>query len=85
MQYFNLLNLYLQINKDYNQIVTVPWYNMAPRRPKILTEWANSLVGLHMRIPDNWWVGYNGTNLNDGMIVPFYIDSQKWYLELIFY
>jgi hypothetical protein len=35
-----------------------------------------------MRIPDNWWVGYNGKNLNDGMIVSFEIDSQKWYVKL---
>jgi hypothetical protein len=35
-----------------------------------------------MRIPDNWWVGYNGTNLNDGMIVSFDINSQKLDFEL---
>jgi hypothetical protein len=44
---------------------------MALRINKIDTEWANSLVGLHLKVPDNWWVNYNGTNLHDGKIVSF--------------
>jgi hypothetical protein len=53
---------------------------MAPRRPKIDTCWAESLVRLSMRVPDHWWESYNGSNLHDGKIVSFGIDSQKWNL-----
>jgi hypothetical protein len=35
-----------------------------------------------MRVPDHWWERYNGSNLNDGKIVSFDIDSQKWNLLL---
>jgi hypothetical protein len=37
---------------------------MAPRRPiqpQISVEWAESLVGLSMRVPDHWWECYNGS------------------------
>jgi hypothetical protein len=44
---------------------------MAPRRKKIDTEWAESLVGLSMRVPDHWWERYNGSNLNDDKIISF--------------
>jgi hypothetical protein len=55
---------------------------MAPRRPKIDGCWAESLVGLSMRVPDHWWEFYNGSNLNDGRIVSFDINTQKWNLLL---
>jgi hypothetical protein len=32
-------------------------------------EWANSLVGLRMKVEDRWWQGYTTTNLNPGSIV----------------
>jgi hypothetical protein len=54
---------------------------MAPRRPKqsqISTEWAQSLIGLSMKVPQNWWVGCSGCNLHDGKIDAFDISSQKW-------
>jgi hypothetical protein len=44
---------------------------MASRTNKIDIEWANSSVGLPVRIPDNWWVGYTGSNLHDGKLVAF--------------
>jgi hypothetical protein len=55
---------------------------MAPRQPRIDSCWAESLVGLHVKIPDNWWVGYSGTYLHDGTIQPFDIVNQKWLIEL---
>jgi hypothetical protein len=58
---------------------------MAPRRPKqplISLEWAESLIGLSMKVPQNWWVGCSGYNLHDGNIVSFDISSQKWNLLL---
>ena len=55
---------------------------MAPRRRLMSTEWADSLVGLSMRVPDHWWEGYNSYFLNDGKIVSFDIDTQKWNLLL---
>jgi hypothetical protein len=58
---------------------------MAPRRqaqPQISTEWAQSLIGLSMKVPQNWWVGCSGYNLHDGKIDSFNINSQKWNLLL---
>jgi hypothetical protein len=55
---------------------------MTSTRNKIDTEWANSLVGLHLKVPDNWWVNYNGTNLHDGKIVSFDRVNKKWNLLL---
>jgi hypothetical protein len=58
---------------------------MAPRRPKqppISTEWAQSLIGLSMKVPENWWVGGIGFNLHDGKIDSLDISSQKWNLIL---
>jgi hypothetical protein len=57
---------------------------MPPRRPKqpqISTEWAQSLIGLSMKVPENWWVGCS-FNLHDGKIDSFDISSQKWNLLL---
>jgi hypothetical protein len=58
---------------------------MAPRRPKqpqISTEWAQLLIGLSMKVPQNWWVGCSGYNLHDGRIDSFDISTQKWNLLL---
>ena len=58
---------------------------MPPRRPKqspINIEWAESLIGLSMKVPDHWWDGCRGYNLHDGKIESFDIDSQKWNLLL---
>jgi hypothetical protein len=58
---------------------------MPPKRPKqppISTEWAQLLIGLSMKVPENWWVGGIGFNLHDGRIDSFNISSQKWNLLL---
>ena len=55
---------------------------MAPIRPKIYIEWAESLIGLPVKIPDNWWVGYTGSYLHDGKIKDFDSVNQKWMIEL---
>jgi hypothetical protein len=55
---------------------------MTSTRKKIDTEWTNSLVGLHLNVPDHWWVNYSGTNLHDGKIVSFDRVSRKWNLLL---
>jgi hypothetical protein len=55
---------------------------MASRRIFFHIEWVNSLVGLPVKIPDNWWVGYTGTYLHDGKLVAFDVVNQKWYVEL---
>ena len=55
---------------------------MAPRTKKIDVEWADSLVGLSVKIPDHWWVGYTGSYKHDGKIMSFDIVSQKWFIEL---
>jgi hypothetical protein len=39
---------------------------MAPRKRYIDSEWADSLVGLSMKVPDYWWKEYTTHSLNDG-------------------
>jgi hypothetical protein len=55
---------------------------MTSRTDKIDIEWANSLVGLPVKVPDNWWVGYTGTYLHDGKLMAFDVVNQKWLIEL---
>jgi hypothetical protein len=40
------------------------------------------LKGLSIWVPDNWWVGYSTFNLNDGKIVSFDENYQKWNILL---
>jgi hypothetical protein len=53
-----------------------------PKEPVISIEWAKSLIGLSMKVPQNWWVGCSGYNLHNGRIDSFHIDQQKWNLLL---
>ena len=52
------------------------------KRTKFDIEWAKSLKGLSMKVPDNWWPGYNGRMIHDGKIDSFNVASQKWNLLL---
>ena len=50
---------------------------MPPKRPEeplISLEWAKSLIGLSLKVPQNWWVDCTGHKLHDV--------SQKWILLL---
>jgi hypothetical protein len=86
--YFIIAVLLRVVHNFTNTIKTQPKYlsrvasTMAPTRNKIDTEWANSLVGLHLKVPDSWWVSFKTSNLNDGMIVSFDSVNQKWNLLL---
>jgi hypothetical protein len=51
-------------------------------QPPISVEWAESLIGLSMKVPQNWWVGCSGHKLHDGRIDSFDISEQKWNLLL---
>jgi hypothetical protein len=53
-----------------------------PKEPTINVEWAKSLIGLSMKVPEYWWPGYNGYRLHDGKIDSFDIDTQKCNLVL---
>jgi hypothetical protein len=56
---------------------------MAPRRskqPQISKVWAESLIGLSMKVPEYWWQGCKGYKLHDGRIDSFDIQTQKWNL-----
>jgi hypothetical protein len=53
-----------------------------PKEPVIIIEWAESLIGLSMKVPQNWWVGCSGYNLHDGRIDSFDTLPQKWNLLL---
>ena len=43
----------------------------------IVIEWAKSLKGLSVKVPDNWWMGCNGRILHDGKIDSFDRSTQK--------
>ena len=47
-------------------------------RPTIDTEWAESIIGLRLKVPTNWWARLSGTDLHDGKIVSFDEAKQKW-------
>ncbi|OEU11919.1 hypothetical protein FRACYDRAFT_245042 [Fragilariopsis cylindrus CCMP1102] len=55
---------------------------MPPRRRPISVEWAKSLVGLSMKVPDYWWDGCKGYRLHDGVIDSYCEISQRWNLLL---
>ena len=62
--------------------------NMAPNisRPHAVDpEWANSLVGLRMKVPISWWPGFSGNEGCDGKITETKLKDQHnrfWLLEL---
>ena len=41
------------------------------RRNTVNIEWVDSLEELAIKVPDNWWVSHNGTNLHNGKLVSF--------------
>jgi hypothetical protein len=53
-----------------------------PIEQSISVEWAESLIGLSMKVPDHWWDDFHGYKLHNGKIVSFDIDSQRWNLLL---
>jgi hypothetical protein len=50
------------------------------KQPPISTEWAESLIGLSMKVPDYWWDDCKSHKLHDGKIDSFDIQNQKWNL-----
>ena len=42
--------------------------NITSQPIPIDTEWAESLVGLRVKVPDSWWVNFDGETLNIGGI-----------------
>ena len=62
---------------EQNNNTTTPFTTMA-----IDIEWAKSLKGLSMKVPDNWWPGYTDQILHDGKIDSFDPLTQKWNLLL---
>jgi hypothetical protein len=55
---------------------------MPPRPPRIDSCWAESLLGLRVRIPDHRWIGYTGSYLHVGKLTAFDVVNQKWLIEL---
>ena len=55
---------------------------MAPKTRPISSEWAETLVGLSMKVPDYWWDGCKGYRLHDGVIDSYCEISQRWNLLL---
>jgi len=41
-------------------------------------EWAESLIGLRVKVPEYWWVALRGRKLHDGKIASFDESNQKW-------
>ena len=45
-------------------------------------EWADTLLGLRMSVPNHWWKGYKGGRLHQGSIVLFLENTNRWHLVL---
>ena len=45
-------------------------------------EWAATLLGIRMRVPDNWWGGYTGSQLYESRIaaVDFSDEAERYFL-----
>ena len=47
------------------------------------TEWAESLVGLRVKVPDSWWVNFDGGELNVGVIAAVdFTQPRQTYFQL---
>jgi hypothetical protein len=55
---------------------------MAPKKALIDVEWAESLLGIRLKVPDHWWRGYSTRGLNSGKITSFDASQQKWMLVI---
>ena len=58
---------------------------MLPKKKKpnlISLEWGQSLIGLPMAVPENWWTYCTGYNLHNGKIVSFDQKKERWNLLL---
>ena len=55
---------------------------MAPKVSGIDLEWASSLEGLRVKVPNRWWYGYTDGRLNDGRIGEFHASTELWDLIL---
>ena len=63
-----------------NGIIMPPKKKKAKKPNPISIEWGESLVGLPMAVPENWWTYCTGYNLHNGKIVSF---DQKKKMEFI--
>ena len=41
-------------------------------------EWADTLLGLRVALPNHWWVGHRGNRLHQGRIVLFLENTNRW-------
>ena len=41
-------------------------------------EWAETLVGLRLAVPNHWWVGLRGNYLHQGCIELFFENTNQW-------
>ena len=53
---------------------------MVRQTSKIDKEWAESIIGLRLKVPDHWWNNCSSRELHDGKIVSFDEAKQKWNL-----
>ena len=45
-------------------------------------EWANTLVGLRLKVPSSWWLGCTGNYLHDGKLIWSDQILVRWVLQL---
>ena len=72
----------LQLNNKLNCKNGLKPLTMAPLKAKLDIEWAKSLLGICLRVPDYWWVGFNSRKLNDGKIESFDCLTKKFLFVL---
>ena len=70
---------YVTLQKKQTYHLTI---KMAPPGRIIDLEWAETLDGLRMSLPNRWWLGHKGNQLHHDRIVMFVEDTNKWQLLL---
>ena len=50
--------------------------------PSMCKEWGETLIGLRVRPPNNWWEGESGTNRHDGKLTAFDVEKGRWIFVL---
>ena len=45
-------------------------------------EWADTLLGLRVALPNHWWKGFRGNRLHQGRLVLFLENTNQWQFVL---
>ena len=67
--YFWLFLACLHIARPHSfSLTTNSTTTMSSTRLPIDQEWAQSLIGIRLQVPQSWWLGYNGSEMYSGAV-----------------